>query len=269
MRMKRSAVLLAALACIVMLMFTACGGDNTDYASQRGVSWEGKELTITLGENKDTGCNWTTKSQDDSVIDYSIHRSFKLVDKAVKEGKVYGTLSAGFEGKGAGTTQIICTTPCDWDGTGSGYTYIVTVTVNEDGTIESAEGVESESAPAEEAEEAGADNTLEQYFAANPGELEDMKKSINSDESIQGVLTVDLEVKDNTLSYIYNFTETFPDERIEEMKPELKERMEGELKETTKQSIDAIEKAYGVEGVKLYMEYRNGDGATIYGMTYE
>ncbi len=269
MRIKRSAVFLAALMCIVVLMLAACGGDNTDYASQRGVSWEGKELTITLGENKDTGCNWTTKSQDDSVIDYSINRSFKLVDKAVKEGKVYGTLSAGFEGKGAGTTQIICTTPCDWEGTGSGYTYIVTVTVNEDGTIESAEGEESESAPAEEAEEAGAGGTLEDYFAANPGELEEMEKNVNSDESIQGTLTVDIEVKENTLSYIYNFTESFPDESVEAMKPELKERMEGELKETMQDSITKIETAYGVEGVKLYMEYRNGDGTTIYGTTYE
>ncbi len=268
MRKNRLAVFFTALVCVFMLMLTACG-DKTDYASQRGVSWEGKELTITLGENKDTGCEWTTKSQDDKVIDYSIHRSFKLVDKAVKEGKVYGTLSAGFEGKGAGTTQIICTTPCDWEGGGNGYTYIVTVTVNEDGTIESAEGEESESAPAETAEEGGSSDTLEAYFAANPGELEEMEKNINSDESIQGTLTVDVEVKDNTLSYIYNFIETFPDDKVESMKPELKERMEGELKETMKDSISKVEAAYGVEGVKLYMEYRNGDGTTIYGTTYE
>lgn len=269
MRIYRSAMLLATLMCISTLLLTACG-DNTDYASQRGISWEGKELTITLGENKDTGCNWTTKSQDDSVIDYSIHRSFKLVDKAVKEGKVYGTLSAGFEGKGAGTTQIICTTPCDWEGSGSGYTYIVTVTVNEDGTIESAEGEEAESVPAEAAEEnAAVAGTLEEYFAANPGELEDMIKDINSDESIQGTLTVDLEVKDNTLSYIYNFIETFPDEKLEEIRPELKSRMESEVKESMEGTINSIEKAYGVDGVRLYMEYRNGDGATIYGTTYE
>ena len=150
MRKGSLALYLGVLVCVFMLVLTACG-DDTDYASQRGVSWEGKELTIVLGENKGTGCEWTTKSQDDSVIDYSINRSFKLVDKALKEGQAYGTLSAGFEGKGAGTTQIICTTPCDWEGTGHGYTYIVTVTVNADGTIESAEGEESESAP--EAEE--------------------------------------------------------------------------------------------------------------------
>ena len=55
-----------------------------------------------------------------------------------QEEQVYGILDDGFEGKEAGTTQIICTTPCGWDGTGEGYTYTVTVTVAADGTIESA-----------------------------------------------------------------------------------------------------------------------------------
>ena len=42
-----------------------------------------------------------------------------------------------------------------WDGKGSGLTYIVTVTVKEDGTIENAEGTESDEAPTEGGSEEG------------------------------------------------------------------------------------------------------------------
>lgn len=126
-----------AMSCIFL---TGCGGEDVDYQSVREVNWEGTELTISLGTNKSTGCEWTTKSQDDKIIDYSIHRVFHLSDQGASDGEAIGVLDAGFEGKGAGTTQIICTTPVGWDGTGEGYTYTVTVTVNEDGTIESASG---------------------------------------------------------------------------------------------------------------------------------
>ena len=137
--MKKIGTLLIICAfCISCISLTGCGKDDTDYENYRNLSWEGTELTISLGTNKSTGCEWTTKSQDDSVIDYSINRVFHLSDKGASEGEAYGILDAGFEGKGAGTTQIICTTPCSWDGTGEGYTYTVTVTVNDDGTIESA-----------------------------------------------------------------------------------------------------------------------------------
>lgn len=125
---------------VMSFMILAGCGDDTDYSTLRDVKWEGTELTISLGTNKSTGCEWTTKSQDDKIIDYSIHRVFKLSDKEATEGNAIGTLEAGFEGEGPGTTQIICTTPVGWDGTGEGYTYTVTVTVNEDGTIESASG---------------------------------------------------------------------------------------------------------------------------------
>lgn len=151
--MKRVMVLLllTAAVCASAVLTAACGaGDDTDYEHLRDVSWEGTELTIMLGENQSTGCEWTTRPEDDSVIGYSLHRVFHLAGSQVTEGNAIGTLEAGFEGKGAGTSRIICTTPVGWDGTGAGLTYIVTVTVNEDGTIESAEGVESETPPADE-----------------------------------------------------------------------------------------------------------------------
>lgn len=284
--MKKAITILALIVilCASGIVMTSCGKDSTDYEHLREVSWEGKELTINLGTNKSTGCEWTTKPEDDSVIDYSINRVFHLADAETMNGEAIGRLEAGFEGKGAGTSRVICTTPVGWDGTGEGLTYIVTVTVNEDGTIENAVGEEADAAPAENAsqsedkdvatEENSAQSekaslSLEDYFNEHPDELENMKTSFNDDEDYNELAELDLEVKENTLSFIYKFKETYPDEQIEQFRTSFKEGFEGETPDDLKAIIEEIENAYGVDNIKLYMEYRNGDGTEIWGQTFE
>ena len=252
----------------------SCGGaEKTDYEHLREVSWDGTELTIKLGENKSTGCEWTTKPEDDSVIDYSVNRVFRLAGSQVTKGKAIGTLEVGFEGKGAGTSRVICTTPAGWDGTGAGLTYIVTVTVNEDGTIESAEGEESDQEPETDADQSEESvktaATIEEYFTEHPDELEKMKNNINSDESSRELVEVDLEGKGNTLSYIFNFNETYSNEQIEKFKPDLEKSLEGEVAEDMKGRIPAIEESFGIKGIKIHLEYRNGDGTKIAETTIE
>ena len=269
-RILLRSVLIVAL-CLSSVWMTSCGGGSkqTDYEHLREVSWEGTELTIKLGENQSTGCKWTTKPEDDSVIDYSVNRVFHL---DAKTGKAIGTLEAGFKGKGAGTSRVICTTPVGWDGSGDGLVYIVTVTVKEDGTIETAKGEESDSAPAVETQEQKDGEepiTLESYYNEHPDELEEVKENINSDDSLKDLVTVDVTVKENTLSYIYEFKETYSDEQVESFKPDLKKNMEGEITDQMQEKIAQIEEAFGIEGVKFYMEYRNGDGSKIYGTTIE
>jgi hypothetical protein len=135
--------LLALAALVLSLLLTACGGKSpsaADLKSYRDLSWEGKELTVKLGTNKSTGCEWKNEFGDDSIIGYSINRKFTLSNKGAVNGQAVGTLSAGFEGKSKGTTTITFTTPCDWEGNAPGYTYVVTVEVAEDGTIISATG---------------------------------------------------------------------------------------------------------------------------------
>ena len=140
--MKRGGIIaVATLAVLAGIALYGCS-DDTDYETLREISWEGTELTISLGTNKSTGCVWDTKSQDDRIIDYSINRVFHLSDERAKKGEAAGVLDAGFKGKAAGTTKIVCTTPVSWDGSGEGYTYIVTVTVDEDGNIVEASGEE-------------------------------------------------------------------------------------------------------------------------------
>lgn len=135
-------VLLIVMSVMFSLILASCGGGKsaTDLKTYRELSWEGTELTVKLGTNKSTGCEWKNEFGDDSIIDYSINRKFTLSDKGAASGQSIGTLSAGFEGKSAGTTTITFTTPCDWDGNQPGYRYVVTVEVAEDGTIVSATG---------------------------------------------------------------------------------------------------------------------------------
>ncbi len=273
-----------AILCASVFTLSSCGKDNTDYEHLREVSWEGTELTITLGTNKSTGCEWNTIPEDDSVIGYSVNRVFHLADSQVKEGNAIGSLEAGFEGKGAGTSRVICTTPVGWDGTGDGLVYIVTVTVNEDGTIANAEGEESDTVPADDAaltEETDpgttetiaqaeeTEPTIEAYFLEHPDILEAMKQSFNEDESYNQMAELDVEAKDNTLSFIYKFKETYSDEQVEQFRTSLEEEIGEETPDDLKQIIQDIEEECGVSNIKLYMVYLNGDGTEIYGNTFE
>lgn len=284
--MKKAISMMVCIAILYASVFTlaSCGKDNTDYEHLREVSWEGTELTITLGTNKSTGCEWNTIPEDDSVIGYSVNRVFHLADSQVKEGNAIGSLEAGFEGKGAGTSRVICTTPVGWDGTGDGLVYIVTVTVNEDGTIANAEGEESDTVPADDAaltEETDpgttettaqaeeTEPTIEAYFLEHPDKLETMKQSFNEDESYNQMAELDVEAKDNTLSFIYKFKETYSDEQVEQFRTSLEEGIGEETPDDLKQIIQDIEEECGVSNIKLYMVYLNGDGTEIYGNTFE
>lgn len=134
---KRSIILGACL--IICLLLAGCGGPKAkDLPELRELSWEGTELTVKVGTNKSTGCEWKASFEDDAIIGYSVNRKFHPMTN--KDGQAVGYSEIGFEGKSGGTTTITLTTPCDWYGSGTGYTYVVTVTVGEEGTIQSAEG---------------------------------------------------------------------------------------------------------------------------------
>lgn len=269
---KRLLLLFLTMACAFILLTGCGGGSKVDYEHQRELSWEGDELTIKLGENKSSGCEWDTKPQDDSVIDYSVNRVFHL---AVSKGDAVGTLEAGFKGKGAGTAQILCTTPVAWDGSVPGYTYVVTVTVKEDGTIENATGEEREGTPDANADagqtgENKSAQTLEQYFADNPDMVKDIKDQVNSNNSMKDTLTVDIEAEENVMKYIYTFKETYSKDQIEGLKPNLQASLDSDdLKANLKDKIKTMEEGFGVSGISIYMEYRNGDGKKICDATFE
>lgn len=143
--MKSRYLRIIALALLVLTLALASGcGKEGPEASElptfREISWEGTELTVSLGANRSSGCVWSVEFEDDSIIGYSINRVFHLVDN--KEGLALGYSAIGFKGKSEGTAKIFLTTPCGWDGSGEGLKYTVTVSVNADGTIKSATGEE-------------------------------------------------------------------------------------------------------------------------------
>ena len=100
----RKTALIAMAAIMLCLLLAACGGSGNspsveELKTYRELSWEGTELTVKLGTNKDTGCEWKNEFGDDSIIDYSINRKFTLSDKGAASGQAVGILSAGYEGK--------------------------------------------------------------------------------------------------------------------------------------------------------------------------
>lgn len=114
---------------LITLALTGCSGSLKNF---REISYEGTELTVSLGADKATGYEWQAVINGD-CIRRSVNRSYELVD--ISKGKSHN----GFEGLSAGEATIVFTTPVGWDGTGEGDTYIVDVEVGPDGTILSAE----------------------------------------------------------------------------------------------------------------------------------
>lgn len=140
--MKKLLAIFLTLSLTVVL--AACGGSSDDeIKAVRKVSFDGTELTVTLGTNKSTGYEWDYEIYGD-CIKPSINRSFKV---SGSKGDATGEVSIGFEGLSEGDAAIVFTTPNGWDGTGGGDGYTVNVEVGADGAILSASGVEGASAP--------------------------------------------------------------------------------------------------------------------------
>lgn len=138
---KLLAILLTACLCVAL---TACGGPKDDeIKAVRNVSYEGTELTVTLGTNKSTGYEWDFEIFGDCV-EQSINKSFKVTGS---QGNAAGETSIGFKGLSEGEAVILFTTPNGWDGTGEGDAYTVNVSVNADGTIKRASGENGNTAP--------------------------------------------------------------------------------------------------------------------------
>ena len=132
----KTRILALTLALSLLVLLTACGASAASLQKTREVSFEGTELTVTLGTNKSTGYEWSFEIDGD-CIQQSINKVFTI--KPI-DGQATGLIHIGFEGLSEGSAVITLTTPNGWDGSGSGDTYTVDVTVNADGTIASASG---------------------------------------------------------------------------------------------------------------------------------
>ena len=129
--MKKRILTLGLSLALLLTLLTACVTSAASIQATREVSFEGTELTVSLGSNKSTGYEWSFFINGD-CIQQSIHKVFTL--KPV-DGQATGVLHIGFEGLSEGSAVITFTTPNGWDGSGGGDTYTVNVSVNADGTI--------------------------------------------------------------------------------------------------------------------------------------
>ena len=132
--MKRTLVFLSLA--ITLALLSACGTSAGSIQATHEVSFEGTELTVSLGTNKSTGYEWSFEIDGD-CIHQSINKIFTV--KPV-DGQATGVVHIGFEGLSEGSAVITLTTPNGWDGSGEGDTYTVEVSVNADGTIAEASG---------------------------------------------------------------------------------------------------------------------------------
>ena len=135
--MKQKLVLIV-LTLIMAFAMTACGGpSDEEIKAVRDVSFEGTELTVTLGTNKSTGYEWDYEIDNRDIIGPSVNRTFTITGS---EGEGTGEVAIGFKGSAPGNAVIVLSTPCGWDGSGSGDSYTVNVEVGDGGEIVSAEG---------------------------------------------------------------------------------------------------------------------------------
>ncbi|MGI6348397.1 MAG: hypothetical protein GX245_01370 [Eubacteriaceae bacterium] len=123
-------IFVITLTVLFLFSLTACGGSPEKV---RKISYEGTELTVTLGTNQATGYDWDFEI-DGNCIRQSINKSFKITGLNANIGEV----NIGFQGLSEGSAKITFTTPVGWGGTGKGDVYIVNVTVGGDGSILSA-----------------------------------------------------------------------------------------------------------------------------------
>ena len=124
----------------------------------------------------------------------------------------------------------------------------------------------SGSTPAEEPAEP--ELTVETYFNAHAGELEEMKEQLNQNEDLKDTMTVDVYAEGNTICYIYTLKQTLSQEDMDAAKPKLQEYIDTN-QDGLKEQIASMEEGLGIEGIKLYFEYRNGDGTEIFNGTVE
>ena len=112
----------------------------------------------------------------------------------------------------------------------------------------------------------GSNATLEKYFQDHPDEWSDVEDEL---KDMGGeMFTVDLSVKDNQITQIMTYKETFDADSVAQMK-EYFTNNEAALREEIVQSIATIEKQASISGVTWLMQYNNGDGTEIFSLTID
>ena len=112
----------------------------------------------------------------------------------------------------------------------------------------------------------GSKPTLEQYFQNHEDEWAEVQDQV---KNLAGeMFEIDMTVKDNQISQVMTYTETFGEEQLAAMKDYF-EQQKAAIQEQVAGSIALIQQQTDAEGVTWVMKYNNGDGAEIFSMTID
>ncbi len=107
----------------------------------------------------------------------------------------------------------------------------------------------------------GGEPTLEDYMNDNPDVMEILQDSVAGSP-----MTVD--VKENTIYYVYTYDETYDSASIEIMASYF-ESAEGDMQTEYENLVSVMEKESGVEGIGLELRYEDAEHTEIYTYNFQ
>ena len=107
----------------------------------------------------------------------------------------------------------------------------------------------------------GSPSTLEEYIAENP----EAEEGIDSVAASSGM---EIEIKDNTLTYIYKYDTTYTAEYVDYMKGIMDSALDN-MSSTFESLGTQLEDETGIDGIVIKVLYQNGDGSAILEKDFE
>ncbi len=118
------------------------------------------------------------------------------------------------------------------------------------------------------------DEGAEVTTSAAPGSYATFEEYVNADANLQKQLGeiaesngLEITIKENVMTYIYQFEETYDEEQMAAMMPAIESALAG-YQETFSGMAKDLEKATGVSGIKIVVTYIDASGAEIYGTEF-
>lgn len=107
----------------------------------------------------------------------------------------------------------------------------------------------------------GSPSTLEEYVADN-AEVADQIDSVAASSGME------IEIKDNTLTYIYKYDTTYTAEQVDYMKGIMDSALDN-MASTFESLGTQLEDETGIDGIVIKVLYQNGDGSAILEKDFE
>lgn len=107
----------------------------------------------------------------------------------------------------------------------------------------------------------GSPSTLEEYVADN-AEVADQIDSVAASSGME------IEIKDNTLTYIYKYDTIYTAEQVDYMKGIMDKALDN-MSSTFESLGTQLEDETGIDGIVIKVLYQNGDGSAILEKDFE